>query len=78
MDHCADYHPLLLLWKRRGLREFLRLRERLRLYFDRVDVMAVESGGEGKGASVTIRVPVLRGDAVTDKGAGNVQDSDSR
>lgn len=39
------------------------VRERLRLYFDRVDVMAVESGGEGKGASVTIRVPVLRGDA---------------
>ena len=35
------------------------VRERLRLYFDRVDVMAVESGGEGKGASVTIRVPVL-------------------
>lgn len=25
--------------------------------------MAVESGGEGKGASVTIRVPVLRGAA---------------
>ena len=39
------------------------VRERLRLYFDRVDVMAVESGGEGKGASVTIRVPVLRGAA---------------
>lgn len=40
------------------------VRERLRLYFDRTDVMAVESDGEGKGASVTIRVPVLRRDTI--------------
>lgn len=49
------------------------VRERLRLYFDRTDVMTVESGGEGKGASVTIRVPILRGnpsDNTQDKGAG--------
>lgn len=44
------------------------VRERLRLYFDRTDVMMVESDGEGKGASVTIRVPILRGD----KGAEHV------
>lgn len=36
------------------------VRERLRLYFDRTDVMTVESDGEGKGASITIRVPILR------------------
>lgn len=36
------------------------VRERLRLYFDQTDVMTVESDGEGKGASVTIRVPILR------------------
>ncbi len=34
------------------------VRERLRLYFERDDVMTVESGGEGEGALVTIRVPV--------------------
>lgn len=34
------------------------VRERLRLYFDRKDVLSVESGGEGKGTLVTIRVPV--------------------
>ena len=47
------------------------VRERLRLYFERTDVMTIESGGEGKGAQVTIRVPVLRR-------SGNVQDPDSR
>lgn len=36
------------------------VRERLRLYFDRSDVMQVESGGEGKGTVVTIRVPIVR------------------
>ena len=36
------------------------VRERLRLYFERTDVMTVESGGEGKGALFTIRVPILR------------------
>ena len=36
------------------------VRERLRLYFDRTDVMTVESGGEGKGAVITIQVPILR------------------
>ena len=38
------------------------VRERLRLYFDRSDVMTVESGGEGRGTQVTIRVPILRKD----------------
>lgn len=38
------------------------VRERLRLYFDRTDVMWVESGGEGKGALVIIRVPIVRTD----------------
>lgn len=38
------------------------VRERLRLYFDRADVMKVESGGEGEGTQVTIRVPILRTD----------------
>lgn len=36
------------------------VRERLRLYFDRTDVMRVESDGEGQGAYVTIQVPILR------------------
>lgn len=36
------------------------VRERLRLYFQRADVMTVESDGEGKGASITIQVPILR------------------
>ena len=34
------------------------VRERLRLYFDRKDVMEIESGGEGKGTKITIKVPV--------------------
>lgn len=38
----------------------LNVRERLRLYFDQTDVMAVESEGEGKGSEVTIRVPIRR------------------
>ncbi len=38
------------------------VRERLRLYFDRADVMTVKSDGEGKGALVIIRVPILRED----------------
>ena len=33
------------------------VRERLRLYFGRDDVMTVDSGGEGKGTLVTIQVP---------------------
>jgi len=37
------------------------VRERLRLSFDRDDVLAVESQGEGKGTLVVIRVPVLEG-----------------
>ncbi|MDD3252788.1 MAG: histidine kinase [Lachnospiraceae bacterium] len=36
------------------------VRERLRLYFDRMDVMTVESDGEGAGTAVTIRVPIRR------------------
>ncbi len=36
------------------------VRERLRLYFNRVDVMTVESEGVGQGATITIRVPILR------------------
>lgn len=36
------------------------VRERLRLYFDRTDVMWVESEGEGKGTVIIIRVPILR------------------
>lgn len=48
------------------------VRERLRLYFDREDVMTVESEGEGKGALITIRVPILR------KETADVQDSYSR
>lgn len=36
------------------------VRERLRLYFDRTDVMLVESPGENLGATITIRVPILR------------------
>lgn len=36
------------------------VRERLRLYFNRKDVMKLESGGEGRGTSITIRVPVIR------------------
>ena len=35
------------------------VRERLRLYFDRTDVMTVESGGPGQGTQVTIRVPLV-------------------
>ncbi len=35
------------------------VRERLRLYFDRQDVMTVASSGSGKGTQVTIRVPVI-------------------
>ncbi len=40
------------------------VRERLRLYFDRKDVMEVESDGEGKGTKITIKVPVrmVKGD----------------
>lgn len=38
------------------------VRERLRLYFERQDVMIVESDGPGLGTRVTIRVPVIRGD----------------
>lgn len=34
------------------------VRERLRLYFDRKDVMEIESGGEGNGTKITIKVPV--------------------
>ncbi|MGN0373400.1 MAG: sensor histidine kinase [Bariatricus sp.] len=36
------------------------VKERLRLYFDRTDVMIVESEGKGKGSQVTIRVPILK------------------
>lgn len=36
------------------------VRERLRLFFDRSDVMDMESGGEGKGTLITIRVPIVR------------------
>lgn len=36
------------------------VRERLRLYFDRENVLTVESGGEGKGTTVVIRVPILQ------------------
>lgn len=36
------------------------VRERLRLYFDCHDVMDVESEGAGKGATITIRIPILR------------------
>ena len=35
------------------------VRERLRLYFDRTDVMTVESGGPGQGTQVAIRVPLV-------------------
>ncbi len=41
------------------------VRERLRLFFDRADVMDIESGGEGQGTLVTIRVPIQRGNACT-------------
>lgn len=34
------------------------VRERLKLYFDRKDVMKIESGGEGKGTKIIIQVPV--------------------
>lgn len=36
------------------------VRERLRLYFDRMDVMTIESSGEGKGTQITIRVPAAK------------------
>lgn len=36
------------------------VRERLRMYFDRMDVMVVESEGEGKGALITIHVPIWK------------------
>ncbi len=36
------------------------VRERLRLYFERADVMDIESEGEGKGTLVTIRVPIWK------------------
>lgn len=36
------------------------VRERLRLYFDREDVMEIESEGEGLGTLITIRVPIRR------------------
>lgn len=39
------------------------VRERLRLYFNRQDVMTVESDGPGQGTQVTIRVPVIRDSA---------------
>lgn len=42
------------------------VRERLRLYFDRADVMQVESEGPGKGTVVTIRVPIVRAGAEPD------------
>lgn len=48
------------------------VRERLRLYFGRDDVMTVDSGGEGKGTLVTIQVPILR------RGQEYVQDSSGR
>lgn len=50
------------------------VRERLRLYFDRADVMTVESGGEGKVTLVTIQVPITRRSEEKDY----VQDSDCR
>ncbi len=34
------------------------VRERLKLYFDRKDVMKIESGGEGKGTKIIIQVPI--------------------
>lgn len=36
------------------------VRERLRLYFDRTDVMTIESDGRWKGTQIAIRVPVRR------------------
>ncbi|WP_409969224.1 histidine kinase [Bengtsoniella intestinalis] len=36
------------------------VRERLRLYFDCHDVMTFESQGQDQGATITIRVPILR------------------
>ena len=36
------------------------VRERLRLYFDQIDVMDIESGGTGQGTLITIKVPIWR------------------
>jgi len=61
------------------------VRGRLRLYFERTEVMTIESDGEGKGTLVTIRVPVWRKDRLQERndslktqGDMYVQDSYSR
>ena len=36
------------------------VRERLRLYFDQIDVMDIDSGGTGQGTLITIKVPIWR------------------
>jgi sensor histidine kinase YesM len=52
------------------------VRERLRLYFEKKDVLRVESDGIGKGTSVIICVPIRRNDSMAEEEKTDVQDSD--